>query len=488
MPQLLNLSRAARLVGVSRGVLQQKIRDDELPTFEGKIKVTDLLRLYPLTRLEDNTMLEKVAHIKATASPKSMQEREFGNLPSHEVLGGRITALGRELVESKLRANLYAELLHEAGEKLRAAQNLPDSALRGEIGRLIEWLAKRLEVDLPEAKRQLLVRDAFMRVMAAHVKVIPSGHEFLVEGANSLLDAALAAGLTINYGCTSGNCGMCKARVVSGEVWKTRTHDYRLSEAEQRMGYVLMCSNTAVTDLVLEAGEALRAGDLPFQEIPAWCERVEYPAPDIAVLTVHTPREQSLRFMAGQYVRLSLENGAQTACYLASCPCDGHTLSFHLAHGEDAFNQAVFAGLAAQTPVVVSGPYGNFSLREGGNPVLLLAYGEGFGPIKSLVEQAIAMDSISAFHLYWLVPPEGTHYLYNLCRSWHDALDNFQYTLLRPASFAEALGQVIAEHPGLDEYEVYVAGPSAFTGEAGDLLRQHGLPGIQLHTGALPPG
>ena len=121
----------------------------------------------------------------------------------------------------------------------------------------------------------------------------------------------MRAGLKLAYGCSSGNCGACKARVVSGEVWKTREHDYVLSGREKQMGYILTCSNTAVTDVVLEAAEAATVDDLPEQEIRAGVRKIERLGEDMIQLQVQTPRTQTLRFMAGQRARLTLEDGAQ---------------------------------------------------------------------------------------------------------------------------------------------------------------------------------
>ena len=117
----------------------------------------------------------------------------------------------------------------------------------------------------------------------------------------------MRAGLHLAYGCASGNCGSCKARVVSGEVRQIREHDYPLSGREREMGYILTCSNTAVTDLVLEAAEALSVDDLPRQEIRATLRARERLGEDLMSLHLQTPRTQTLRFMAGQRALLRLE-------------------------------------------------------------------------------------------------------------------------------------------------------------------------------------
>jgi CDP-4-dehydro-6-deoxyglucose reductase len=149
--------------------------------------------------------------------------------------------------------------------------------------------------------------DAMLRVMSAHVTVKPSGREFFVEGSESLLKAALRAGLAPNYGCGNGNCGLCKARVVAGETRDVSPSDYRFSEAEKAQNHVLMCSCTALSsDLVLEVLEAGAPEDIPEQRIVAKVRRIDALNDDVMRLHLQTPRSNRLRFLAGQRVTLGI--------------------------------------------------------------------------------------------------------------------------------------------------------------------------------------
>ena len=145
--------------------------------------------------------------------------------------------------------------------------------------------------------------------MTAHVQIMPSGREFFVDGNDSVLEAALRAGLSLDYGCSSGGCGKCKARVLSGQVHRVRHSDYVLTAAEKSAGIVLMCCNTAVGDLVIEAREAHGAADMPLQNIEARVKSVSPIADDIRLLHLQTPRSNRLRFLAGQSVSLALPGG-----------------------------------------------------------------------------------------------------------------------------------------------------------------------------------
>ena len=475
MQQLLSIFRAARLVGASRGTLQKRIHDGELPTFEGMIRATDLLRLYPDTELNHDTEYERVQHIKATAFAKRVHERL---LPSSEVLTARVRQLAQELAASRLRLVHYEEIVDRLLQRLTAtADNDTDRAF---ARNLAEWLQSVLAEPMPddEPARRLLAHDTVLRVMSAHVTLQPSGHEFWLDGNDSLLEAGLRAGLALNYGCTNGNCGLCKARVVSGQVTRILNHDYVLSEAEKGMNYVLMCSNTAATDVAIEALEAGGENDIPLQDLVAKVKGVSFPAPDMLLLHLQTPRVQRLRFLAGQFLTLSLADGHRLDLPIASCPCDDRNLLFHIRRRADNPTSEKFFILGKGDEVRLTGPHGDFLLDENSRRSrLFLAYETGFAPIKSLIEHAMSLDQGEDMHLYWAVAGEGGHYAHNLCRAWHDALENFHY---HPIIGNAAVDRVIADHPHLPDCDVYLAGPQPTVAHDAAQLQAAGLPAAQL--------
>jgi len=491
MSQLLTLSRAARLVGVSRGALQKKIKDGELSTFEGMVAPADLLRVYPQTHLEDNTLLERLLYIQESAFAKRIRERI---LPDPEVLMVRLSELGHELADTRAQLARYRAVSTECEQRLAAlATDLPGTAST-EVGALRDWLQTALTLAPEETEHHLLaVKESYMRVMVAHVLVMPSHREFFVEGSDTLLDAALRAGLALNYGCSNGNCGLCKARIVSGQAKKVRNHDYVLSEADKSAGVVLMCSNTAVNDLVIEAEEAGSAREIPLQQIAARVKKVERLADDIMLLHVQTPRTRRLRFLAGQYVTLQAGDAPPVDCPVASCPCDDRNLQFHVQRLPDnPFAEQVFDGLKSGDTVNVLGPRGEFVLREDSpHNLVFIAWDTGFAPIKSLIEHAMALDVAESLHLYWLAPEGRGHYQRNLCRAWSDALDNFHFTPIElpesAASDSERLKaellRVVHDHTPLSDCDVYAAGSPALLAAAQELLPANGLPVEQLVLG-----
>ena len=461
---LLTLTRAARLAGVNRAELQRRIRRGEIETFEGKVSATELLRIYPQTVLSDDTEFARVEQIKADAIPRRAGDTDT-TLPSPEVLVSRLRAISDVLSNKVVALDALEGLFDEVAVRLAAIADDAPPPIATRLHTLLSHLAASRE-DLEtqpgvEKQSRLLARDTFLRIMAAHVKIIPSGHEFFVEGPESILDASVRAGLNLSYGCSSGNCGTCKARVVSGEVRKIRDHDYVLSEREKQMGYCLACSNTALTDVVIEAAEALSVADLPQQEIRASLRKAEQITADLIVLHVQTPRTHTLRFMAGQRVQLTLEDGPETELHIASCPCNGRNLQFFVPRrGDDPFAAAVFAGLSHGQLVEVKGPTGSFVLHEeASEPAVFIAFGEGIAPVKSLIEHAISIDIVESFHLYWAVARPEDHHQGLWSRALKEALDNFYFTPLVTNDAGDVLVALWADLPDAAEARYYVVGP-----------------------------
>lgn len=485
LPNLITLSRAARLVGVKRGTLQKQIQQGQLRTFEGELLLSDLLHAYPQTEVEDSTMLERVDAIKERAVNKIIRAEE--EKPDVDTLYARVMYLGRELAAARTQARRGEGLIESLKRML---DELPgtdaDERTRAEaFSKLRAWFYRTLEsAESQDDSDGFIAREAFLRVMAAQVRILPSGHEFFIEGSDSILEAGLRGGLALNYGCSSGNCGLCRCKVISGEVKKIASHDYVLSETEKALGYILACSNTAVTDVVLEADEAHDAHDIPAQEIEVKVKKLERPDERLVILHARTPRTRRLRFLAGQYLALGEDGQPTRDCAIASCPCDDMNLQFHIpVTAGDPFCERLDQ-LRAGTSLTIRGPRGEFTLDEDSpRSLVFIACNAGFAPVKSLIEHAMALDVAETIDLFWITTPGNSHYLGNLCRSWDDALDNFRYTPLE----ATATLPVEALLPGLLErlpeaggLDFYACLPATLLDPVENFLLGHGIPAGQL--------
>lgn len=457
MAKRISLSRAARLVGVKRGTLQQQIRAGELKTFEGEIVLADLLHAYPDAQFEDSSMLERVEQIIEQAT--FINPEASARKPDNVALNSRVMSLSKDLSRQNRLVSRYQQFTRELDQQIEQLAGEPDA-----LHRLQQWLRQaeaKISVD-DDTIDQTFVSETFLRVMSAQATVIPSNHEFFVEGAESILEAGLRGGLALNYGCSNGNCGLCKLRVVSGDVRKIKHHDYSLTEAEKGLGYVLGCCNTALTDVVLEADEARGSSDIPQQNIPLRIKKIDHPDEDVMILTTRTPRTSRLRFLAGQRATLSIEHVGSSFYPIASCPCDDMNLQFHIAvDKEDPIACYLDESARSNEMLSLEGPSGSFVLNEDSpNPLVFIAQGIGFASIKGLIEHAMALDVAPQIYLFWIAGGDESHYLGNLCRAWNDALDNFEYLPLESCA-SNNPGDAIMERLGSDEpagFDYYLCG------------------------------
>ncbi len=480
MSHYLPLSRVARLVGQPRSEIQRLILKGELATYEGMVDMNELLRVFPDVRWEDDGEFRRVQEIKEKAFGKRIYDRA---LPDKEVLAERLFELGKEYAATKTLLRHYSEVMQFLGDKLDDVSDTGGAATLNAVAGLKLWLKHELGAAPSEAARAqaLLAQESVMRIMSVQVTVQPSGHEFFVEGNDTLLEAALRAGIPLNYGCSNGNCGECKARLVSGQVKKVHPHDFTLKDAEKANGAFLLCSYTAITDVVIEATVA-GAHDIPEQEISTKVKAVEHLNEQMAALHLTAPRSQRLRFLAGQRVTLSVD-GAEGDYYVASCPCEDRHIEIHVRRDNRGFSRKVFDSLRKEDSVRINGPHGNFVMKlDSRRPVLFIAWEDGFAPIKSLVQHAMSLEIAEAMYLYWAADGVG-HYQDNLCRAWTDALDDFIYQPIQLESGPAAVAQfILAHHPDLVRADIYAAGPAEFLHALRTGALAHGLSPLGWHS------
>lgn len=301
--------------------------------------------------------------------------------------------------------------------------------------------------------------------MTVKVKILPSGKEFASEGKSTLLEAGLSAGLALGYGCSNGNCGKCLAKVVSGEVQQVKHSDFRMDPDNRASGHILMCAHAAMTDVIIEAPEA-SSREIPQQHITARVRSVSFVNDNVALVHLKTPRSNRLRFLAGQQVQLG-GNGLPVASYpISSCPCDDMNLHFQIPRlADDEFSNHVFNRLKKGDKIKVEGPEGDFVLNENSaRSLVFIAWHTGFAPVRSLIEHAMALEVPGGMKLVWMTRSKKDRYQDNLCRSWQDAFDNFDYLPIdtKPGDgtidTASTLELLNIKPVDLDNYDFYVSG------------------------------
>ena len=484
MSHLLPLSRVAKLVGQSRHVIQEMIRGGTLETFDGMVELDELLRAFPEVKWDDDAEFSRVNEIKDRAFARRVRELA---LPDKDVLAARLNELGNDYAAARALLLHYGNVMTWLDEKIDEIDEDASAETHHALHSVRAFLLRNLaEVPADAALAQAaIVKERILKIMSAHVTIQPSGHEFFVEGNDTLLEAALRNGVSLNYGCSNGNCGDCKARLLSGEVKKVHAHDYVLKQTEKDAGVILLCSYAPVNNVVIEANVA-GARDIPVQQLSAKVKSVEVFNPQMAALHILAPRSQRLRFLGGQSIQLGI-NGVSGRYAIASCPCEDRHIEVQIPHHpDDAFAEALFTTLKANDTVAVEGPFGEFVLDEDSpRPVIFLAFGAGFAPIKSLIQHAMSLELTESMDLHWLADGAG-HYQDNLCRAWTDALDNFNYVPHVPTDDLDAmLKSIVVDYPDLHRFDVYAAGTAAQLEQAHAHFVRGGLHDARWFAGAL---
>ena len=243
--------------------------------------------------------------------------------------------------------------------------------------------------------------------MAFNISVLPSGRSFEADAGETMLAAGIRQGVGLPYGCKDGACGSCKCKKLSGTVVHGPHQEKALSAQEEADGYVLTCCGTATSDVVLESRQVTHAGAFPIKKMPARVALLEKLSPDVVRLKLQLPANDIIQYHAGQYVEFILRDGARRSYSMANAP---HTLvengapmiDLHIRHMPGGkFTDHVFGAMKEKEILRIEGPYGSFHLQESPKPIVLLASGTGFAPIKAIIEHMQFMGITREAVLYW---------------------------------------------------------------------------------------
>lgn len=322
--------------------------------------------------------------------------------------------------------------------------------------------------------------------MAHQVTLQPSGHSFSVAADTTVLEAALDAGFNLPYGCKNGACGACKGKVLSGQVDHGAAQEHALSAAERAAGLALFCCAKPLSDLSLEAKEIGAARDIPVKTLPCRVQKMERLADDVMAIWLKLPANERLQFLAGQYIEFLLADGKRRAFSLASAPHDDELLEIHVRRVAGGnFTEHVFTTMKERDIMRIEGPLGTFFLREESTkPILLVAGGTGFAPLKGLIEHALHIGVKRPMTLYWGAKNRAGLYLNALAERWAAAHGIAYIPVLSDPDAADAWhgrtglvhAAALADHPDLSAYQAYVCGAPAMCEAALADFTAHGLP------------
>jgi CDP-4-dehydro-6-deoxyglucose reductase len=326
--------------------------------------------------------------------------------------------------------------------------------------------------------------------------VQPSGTSFQVDRDEPILAAAIRQGVGLPYGCKDGACGSCKCKLLEGRVIHGAHQAKALSDAEEEAGFVLTCCAAPQTDVVLEARTVAGAGEFPVRKMPCRVNRIERPAGDVAVLHLQLPANDRLRYHAGQYVEFVLRDGSRRSYSMANAP---HTqeqqpgIELHIRHMPGGkFTDHVFGAMKEKEILRLEGPFGSFFLREdSAKPMVLLASGTGFAPIKAIVEHLRFKNNERPAVVYWGCRSRADLYLHDWMLQAASELPWLRYVPVlseqKPDDgWTGRTGFVhhvlMADLPDLSAHQVYACGAPVMVDSAQrDLVARCGLPAEEFY-------
>ncbi len=327
--------------------------------------------------------------------------------------------------------------------------------------------------------------------MSITVIVRPAERSFQVERDEPILTAAIRAGLGLPYGCKDGACGTCKSRLLEGRVIHGAHQSKALSVAEEDAGLILPCCATPQTDCVIEARMVPGAGEHPVLRMPCRVLAMERRAPDVMVLRLQLPANQAFQYRAGQYIEFILRDGVRRSYSISTAPSQLGTppsIELHLRHmAGGKFTDHVFSAMKDKEILRMEGPYGSFFLREDSDkPIVLLASGTGFSPIKAIIQHMRVLDIRRPAVLYWGCRTRVDLYLHEWAEAAAQALPSLRYVPVLSEPRAEDCWDgrtglvheaVMRDLPDLSGHQVYACGvPIMVESARRDFVARCGLP------------
>ena len=330
--------------------------------------------------------------------------------------------------------------------------------------------------------------------MTFNATIQPSKHSFPIEADETILDAALKHGCNLPYSCRNGACGVCKGKVMQGEVEHGNYQAHALSDADKAAGMALFCCAKPLSDLVIESHEVVATQDIQIKTMPCRVDKMEKVAPDVMVLKLKLPTNERLQFLAGQYIDILLKDQKPRSFSLANAPHLDEYLELHIRNiAGGAFTQHVFNEMKERDILRFKGPLGSFFLHEESDrPIIFVASGTGFAPVKAIIEHALYIGLKCPMHFYWGARTLSDLYMLDMARQWESSGIKFTPVLSEPAATDNWQGRtgfvhhaVMEDFADLSGHEVYACGaPVVVEAAHRDFTSQRGLLGDAFYSDA----
>ncbi len=323
--------------------------------------------------------------------------------------------------------------------------------------------------------------------MSKTVRLVPSEIEFKVNAGQTILEAALSSNINLEYSCSNGQCGQCKAELIDGAI----DQNIKVVGVELLPNQILTCCATPQDNLILKAEYFPQLSEIERKTIPSKVDDIVFVNEDVMYVTLRLPATANFQFLPGQYIDLNWDGNKRSYSIASSCVQE-HKLELHIKKVEGGlFSEFFFNELEKNKLFRFYGPLGTFFLRDSDGPLILLCTGSGFSPVKSMVESLIESGSTRRVYIYW-----GGRLLSDLYSdlpfTWSALYDNIQFipVLSREEKnqdkfeFGYVQQAVIKQHENLNEFEAYACGSEKMIHDARQEMVANGLQAKNFYSDA----
>ncbi|MBS0054273.1 CDP-6-deoxy-delta-3,4-glucoseen reductase [Yersinia sp. Marseille-Q3913] len=325
--------------------------------------------------------------------------------------------------------------------------------------------------------------------MSFNIKLQPSGIIFDADESTTILDSALGNNVNIEYSCKDGSCGSCKATLILGEIEQGKNTS--LTNEDITNGIILTCCSKPKSDIEINVKYYPELSHIMKKTYPCKLDNIEFIGSDIAILTLRLPPTSKIEYLAGQFVDLIM-NGQRRSYSIANAP--DKKIELHIRKVPNGlFSGIIFNELKLQQLLRIEGPQGTFFVRDNSRPLIFLAGGTGFAPVKAMVEDLINKSDQRPIHIYWGMPESKLFYS-DIANKWAAEYPSIRYIPVVSGEDSSWDGQtglvhktVINDFPELTHHSVYACGSLAMISAAQQEFVKHGLAAEQFFSDAFVP-
>lgn len=300
----------------------------------------------------------------------------------------------------------------------------------------------------------------------------PSGTVFEGDSSKSILDSAVEAGIALEHSCKTGSCGVCEARVISSEC------------NELDGGVLLTCQTMPSCSLTLEAEYFPELANIKCLTAPAKVNSILYKNENVISLVLRPPPRVKFDFLPGQYLDLKYQ-GITRSYSIASIPNRENTIELHFKRvlgGQ--MSEKIFSLIKENQLLQVEGPKGTFFFHnKKTGPIIFIATGTGFAPIKAMVSQLIQGQQLDRpIYIYWGNRSSDLFYDEQILLDWSERFDSIKVEFCLSKVEENCVGRigyvqncVLEDSVSLSDAEVYACGSIEMIDSAKSSLVNAGL-------------